>query len=275
MISRTDPLPVARQCELLDLPRSTFYYQPKAVPEGDLELMRKIDECHLQRPYYGSRRLRDWLQDLGYAINRKKVQRLMREMGLTALYPKQNLSKRNQAHKVYPYLLRGLVIDRPNQAWAADVTYIPMAKGFLYLVAIIDWYSRKVLAWELSNSMDVRFCVEALETALGKYGKPEIFNTDQGSQFTSEAFTSVLKENDIRISMDGKGRWVDNVFVERLWRSLKYEEVYLKGYGNVAEARESISAYLHLFNEERRHQSLDRQTPDQVYYKSADQRKAA
>ena len=234
MISRTDPLPVARQCELLDLPRSTFYYQPKAVPEGDLELMRKIDECHLQRPYYGSRRLRDWLQDLGYAINRKKLQRLMREMGLTALYPKQNLSKRNQAHKVYPYLLRGLVIDRPNQAWAADVTYIPMAKGFLYLVAIIDWYSRKVLAWELSNSMDVRFCVEALETALGKYGKPEIFNTDQGSQFTSEAFTSVLKENDIRISMDGKGRWVDNVFVERLWRSLKYEEVYLKGYGNVA-----------------------------------------
>ena len=275
MISRTDPLPVARQCELLDLPRSTFYYQPKAVPEGDLELMRKIDECHLQRPYYGSRRLRDWLQDLGYAINRKKVQRLMREMGLTALYPKQNLSKRNQAHKVYPYLLRGLVIDRPNQAWAADVTYIPMAKGFLYLVAIIDWYSRKVLAWELSNSMDVRFCVEALETALGKYGKPEIFNTDQGSQFTSEAFTSVLKENDIRISMDGKGRWVDNVFVERLWRSLKYEEVYLKGYGNVAEARKSISAYLHLFNEERRHQSLDRQTPDQVYYESADQRKAA
>jgi len=275
MISRTDPLPVARQCELLDLPRSTFYYQPKAVPEVDLELMRKIDECHLQRPYYGSRRLRDWLQDLGYAINRKKVQRLMREMGLTALYPKQNLSKRNQAHKVYPYLLRGLVIDRPNQAWAADVTYIPMAKGFLYLVAIIDWYSRKVLAWELSNSMDVRFCVEALETALEKYGKPEIFNTDQGSQFTSEAFTSVLKENDIRISMDGKGRWVDNVFVERLWRSLKYEEVYLKGYANVLEARKSISAYLHLFNEERRHQSLDRQTPDQVYYESADQRKAA
>ena len=275
MISRTDPLPVTRECELLDLPRSTFYYQPKAVPEGDLELMRRIDECHLQRPYYGSRRLRDWLQDLGYAINRKKVQRLMREMGLTALYPKQNLSKRNQAHKVYPYLLRGLVIDRPNQAWAADVTYIPMAKGFLYLVAIIDWYSRKVLAWELSNSMDVRFCVEALETALGKYGKPEIFNTDQGSQFTSEAFTSVLKENDIRISMDGKGRWVDNVFVERLWRSLKYEEVYLKGHATISEARQCISEYLHMFNEERRHQSLNRRTPDQVYYESADQRMAA
>lgn len=275
MISRTDPLPVSRQCELLDVPRSTFYYQAKPVAEGDLELMRKIDECHLQRPFYGSRRLRDWLEDLGYIINRKKVQRLMREMGLTALYPKRNLSKRNQAHKVYPYLLKGLVIDRPNQAWAADVTFLPMAKGFLYLVAIIDWYSRKVLAWELSNSMDARFCVEALETAIEKYGKPEIFNTDQGSQFTSEAFTSVLKKNDIRISMDGKGRWVDNVFVERLWRSLKYEEVYLKGYATVAEARKSISEYLHMFNEERRHQSLNRRTPDQVYYESADQWMAA
>ena len=199
----------------------------------------------------------------------------MREMGLTALYPKRNLSKRNQEHKVYPYLLKGLVIDRPNQAWAADVTYIPMAKGFLYLVAIIDWYSRKVLAWELSNSMDARFCVDALKDALEEYGKPEIFNTDQGSQFTSEAFTSVLKQHEIQISMDGKGRWVDNVFVERLWRSLKYEEVYLKGYATVAEARRSIEAYLHLFNKERRHQALDRRTPDQVYYESADQRKAA
>ena len=275
MIIRTDPLPVSRQCELLDVPRSTFYYQAKPVAEGDLELMRKIDECHLQRPFYGSRRLRDWLEDLGYIINRKKVQRLMREMGLTALYPKRNLSKRNQAHKVYPYLLKGLVVDRPNHAWAADVTFIPMAKGFLYLVAIIDWYSRKVLTCKLSNSMDARFCVEALETAIEKYGRPEIFNTDQGSQFTSEAFTSVLKENDIRISMDGKGRWVDNVFMERLWRSLKYEEVYLKGYATVAEARKSISEYLHMFNEERRHQSLNRRTPDQVYYESANQRMAA
>lgn len=275
MVSRTEPLAVSRQCELLDLPRSTFYYRPKPVPEGDLDLMRKIDECHLQRPLYGSRRLQDWLEDLGSVINRKKVQRLMREMGLTALYPKRNLSKRNQAHKVYPYLLKGLVIDRPNQAWAADVTFIPMAKGFLYLVATIDWYSRKVLAWELSNSMDARFCVEELETAIEKYGKPEIFNTDQGSQFTSEAFTSVLKHNDIRISMDGKGRRVDNVFVERLWRSLKYEEVYLKGYATAAEARKSISAYLHLFNEERRHQSLNRRTPDQVYYELADPRMAA
>ena len=275
MVSPKQPLSVARQCRLLDLPRSTYYYRPKPVPEADLELMRKIDECHLERPFYGSRRLKDWLELLGYAVSRKKVQRLMREMGLTALYPKRNLSKRNQAHKVYPYLLKGLVIDRPNQVWAADVTYLPMAKGFLYLVAIIDWYSRKVLAWELSNSMDARFCVDALETALGKYGKPEIFNTDQGSQFTSEAFTSVLKENDIRISMDGKGRWVDNVFVERLWRSLKYEEVYLKGYANVTEARKSISAYLDFFNRDRRHQSLDRRTPDQVYYESAGQRRAA
>jgi putative transposase len=275
MVSRTDPLPVSRQCELLDLPRSTFYYQPKPAPEADLTLMRTIDECHLQRPFYGSRRLRDWLQDLGHAVGRKKVQGLMRTMGLTALYPKRNLSKRNQAHKVYPYLLRGLVIDRPNQVWAADVTFIPMAKGFLYLVAIIDWYSRKVLAWEISNSMDARFCVETLEAAIERYGRPEIFNTDQGSQFTSEAFTGMLKANDIRISMDGKGRWVDNVFVERLWRSLKYEEVYLKGYGSVAEARKSISEYLHMFNEERRHQSLNRRTPDEVYYESADQRMAA
>ena len=275
MVSPKQPLSVARQCRLLDLPRSTYYYRPKPVPEADLELMRKIDECHLERPFYGSRRLKDWLELLGYAVSRKKVQRLMREMGLTALYPKRNLSKRNQAHKVYPYLLKGLVIDRPNQVWAADVTYLPMAKGFLYLVAIIDWYSRKVLAWELSNSMDASFCVDALETALRKYGKPEIFNTDQGSQFTSEAFTSVLKEHDIRISMDGKGRWVDNVFVERLWRSLKYEEVYLKGYANVTEARKSISAYLDFFNRDRRHQSLDRRTPDQVYYESAGQRRAA
>jgi len=275
MVSPQQPLSVARQCRLLDLPRSTYYYRPKPVPEADLELMRKIDECHLERPFYGSRRLKDWLELLGYAVSRKKVQRLMREMGLTALYPKRNLSKRNQAHKVYPYLLKGLVIDRPNQVWAADVTYLPMAKGFLYLVAIIDWYSRKVLAWELSNSMDASFCVDALETALRKYGKPEIFNTDQGSQFTSEAFTSVLKENDIRISMDGKGRWVDNVFVERLWRSLKYEEVYLKGYANVTEARKSISAYLDFFNRDRRHQSLDRRTPDQVYYESAGLRRAA
>ena len=275
MVSPEEPLSVKRQCELLDLPRSTFYYQPKPVGQGDLDLMKKIDAMHLERPFYGSRRLRDWLQLMGYAISRKKIQRLMREMGLCALYPKRNLSKRNQAHKVYPYLLKGLVIDRPNQVWSTDITFVPMAKGFLYLVAVIDWYSRKVLAWELSNSMDVRFCVEALETALRTYGAPEIFNTDQGSQFTSEAFTSALKAHEIRISMDGKGRWVDNVFVERLWRSLKYEEVYLRGYSDVAEARRSISSYFEFFNRERIHQSLNRQTPDQVYYTLAGKRMAA
>jgi putative transposase len=275
MMSRTEPLPLTRQCQLLELPRSSFYYRAKPVPAGDLALMRLIDECHLERPYYGSRRIRDWLEDRGHAVNRKKVQRLLARMGLCALYPKRNLSRRNQAHKVYPYLLKGLVIDRPNQVWAADVTYIPMAKGFLYLVAIIDWYSRKVLAWELSNSLDVRFCLEALETALKAHGPPDIFNTDQGSQFTSDAFTTRLKDSGIRISMDGKGRWVDNVFVERLWRSLKYEEVYLKGYAHVAEARRSIATYLDFFNRERRHQSLDRRTPDQVFYQPAHPRKAA
>jgi len=274
-VNPASPLSIKRQCELLDLPRSSFYYRPKPEKKDDLELMKKLDEMHLQRPFYGSRRLTDWLQLLDYAIGRKKVQRLMREMGLCALYPKRNLSKRNQAHKVYPYLLKGLTINRPNQVWASDVTFVPMAKGFLYLVAIIDWYSRKVLSWELSNTMDARFCVEALENALRDYGKPEIFNTDQGSQFTSEAFTSVLKNHEIRISMDGKGRWVDNVFVERLWRSLKYEEVYLKGYDNVAVAQRSISKYFDLFNQERRHQSLNRQTPDQVYYELADPRMAA
>lgn len=266
---------MARQGARLERPRSTFYYRPKPSPEGDLELMRKLDECHRQRPFYGSRRLRDGLEVLGYTINRKQVQRLMRERGRTALYPKRNLSKRNQRHKVYPDLRKGLIMDRPKQVWAAAVTYIPMAKGFLYLVAIMDGYSRKVLAWALSNSLDARCCVEALETAIETYGNPESFHTDQGRPFTGEAFTSALKAYDIRISRDGQGRWVDHGLVERLWRSLKYEEVYLKGYDTVAEARQSISTYLHLFNQERRHQSLNRQTPDQVYYNSASQRMAA
>ena len=216
-------------------------------------------------PADGSRRIRDNLQDLGYSVNRKKVQRLMRLMGITALYPKANTSRPGKRHKIYPYLLKGLTIDRPNQVWATDLTYIPMAKGFVYVVAIMDWYSRKVLAWRVSNSMDADFCVDALEEAISRYGAPDIFNTDQGAQFTSEAFTGVLKEAGIRISMDGKGRWVDNVFVERLWRSLKYEEVYLKAYETVAEARLGIGNYFRFYNCERRHQSLDRQTPDQVY----------
>jgi len=225
MVDQEDLLPVVRQCQLLGLARSSVYYTPKGVSDEELALMRLIDQCHLKHPYYGSRRIRDWLEDQGHAVNRKRVQRLMRRMGLVAIYPKCNLSRRHHAHRLYPYLLRGLSIDRANQVWAADVTYVPMAKGFAYLVAIIDWYSRKVLAWRLSNTMDLGFCVEALQQAIADYGRPEIFNTDQGAQFTSEAFTSALKAHEIRISMDGKGRWVDNVFVERLWRSLKYEEV--------------------------------------------------
>lgn len=232
MINRDTDLPITRQCELLSLNRSTVYYQLQDVSEMDLKLMRRIDEMHLKRPFYGSRRIRDWLQDEGYDINRKRVQRLMRQMGIRALYPKPRTSKPGKGHKIYPYLLRDLVIDRPNQVWATDISYIPMAKGFVYLVAVIDWYSRKVLSWRLSNSMESDFCVDALEEALSRYGCPDIFNTDQGAQFTSEAFTDTLKEAGIDISMDGKGRWIDNVFVERLWRSVKYEEVYLKAYDN-------------------------------------------
>ncbi len=269
MVKRTDPLPVKRQCELLDLPRSTFYHVPKPVSERELELMRLIDHCHLKYPFYGSRRIRDWLEDEGHFVNRKMVQRLMRTMDLVARYPGRHLSKPDIAHKIYPYLLRDLVIDRPNQVWSTDITYIPMARGFVYLVAVMDWYSRKVLSWRLSNTLDASFCVDALEEAVETYGAPEIFNTDQGSQFTSEDFTSVLKRHDIKISMDGKGQWVDNVFVERLWRSVKYEEVYLKAYDGMAEARASLASYFDFYNNERRHQSLDRQTPDGVYYQPA------
>jgi putative transposase len=265
MIDHRHALPMTRQCQLLNLSRSSVYYQPAGVSDEDLTLMRRIDEMHLKRPFYGSRRIRDWLQDEGCPVNRKRVQRLMRQMGITALYPKANTSRPGKGHKIYPYLLRGLDIDRPNQVWATDICYIPMAKGFVYVVAIMDWYSRKVLAWRVSNTMDADFCVEALEEAINRYGTPEIFNTDQGAQFTSDAFTGVLKDAEIRISMDGKGRWVDNVFVERLWRSLKYEEVYLKAYDSVAEARLGIGNYFRFYNRERRHQSLDRQTPDQVY----------
>jgi putative transposase len=265
MIDRTHALPVTRQCQLLNLNRSSVYYQAAGVSEEDLSLMRLIDEIHLKRPFYGSRRIRDDLQDLGHPVNRKKVQRLMRRMGIMALYPKANTSRPGKGHKIYPYLLKGLTIDRPNQVWATDISYVPMARGFVYVVAIMDWYSRKVLAWRVSNTMDADFCVDALEEAISRYGVPEIFNTDQGAQFTSDAFTGVLKDAGIKISMDGKGRWVDNVFVERLWRSLKYEEVYLKAYDTVAEAWLGIGNYFQFYNRDRRHQSLDRLTPDQVY----------
>ena len=265
MIDRNDPLPVTRQCQLLSLARSTAYYRPKGSSDEDLRLMRRIDEMHLKRPFYGSRRIRDWLWEEGHDINRKRVQRLMRQMGIAALYPKKGTSRPGKGHKIYPYLLKGLEINRPNQVYCADITYIPMAKGFVYLVAIMDWHSRKVLSWRLSNTMDSDFCVDALEEAIGCYGAPEIFNTDQGAQFTSEAFTGVLKAAGIQISMDGKGRWVDNVFVERLWRSVKYEAVYLRAYESVTEARSRIGDYFRFYNSERKHQSLG-STPDQAYF---------
>ena len=268
MVDRKESLSITRQCELLDLPRSTFYHVPKPVSDEELALMALIDRCHLKHPFYGSRRIRDWLEDRGHRVNRKRVQRLMRTMDLVALYPKRNLSLANQAHKVYPYLLRNLAIDHPNQVWATDITYIPMARGFVYLVAIMDWHSRKVLSWRVSNTLDTSFCIEALEEAIEQHGTPEIFNTDQGSQFTSEEFTGVLKAHDICISMDGKGRWVDNVFVERLWRSVKYEEVYLKAYDSIVEARTSLDIYFTFYNTERRHQRLDRRTSDNVYYEA-------
>jgi len=236
------------------------------MPEADLALMRRIDEIHLRLPFYGSRKIRDQLQREGSKVNRKKVQRLMRLMGIAAIYPKKRRSSLlAEGHRIYPYLLRGLTIDRPNQVWCADICYIPMARGFLYLVAIMDWASRKVLSWRLSNTLESDFCVDALEEALRGYGTPEIFNTDQGAQFTSEDFTEGLQDRGIRISMDGKGRWIDNVFIERLWRSLKYEEVYLKAYETVAEAIRGIGNYFDLYNGERPHQSLGRLTPNEVY----------
>ena len=264
-----EPLPIKRQCVLLDVPRSTFYHVPQPVSTEELELMRLIDRCHMELPFYGSRRIKGWLEDEGYIVNRKRIQRLMRTMGITAIYPKKKLSEPNRAHETYPYLLRNLKIDRTNQVWAADITYLPMARGFVYLVAIMDWHSRKVLSWRLSNSMDSSFCVDALNEAIERYGKPEIFNTDQGSQFTSEDFTGVLKANGISISMDGRGRWMDNVFIERLWRSVKYEEVYLKAYEGMLDARRALHRYFEFYNERRRHQSLDNQTPDTVYYQPA------
>jgi len=265
MIEREHPkLSLVCQCALLGISRSSVYYQAKGVNEYDLELMALIDRQYLQTPFYGSRRMRVSLRRQGHPVNRKRVRRLMRVMGIMAIYPHPNTSKPSRGHKVYPYLLRGLTINRVNQVWATDITYIPMARGFMYLVAIMDWYSRYVLAWRLSNTLDVDFCIDALEEALSK-GTPEMFNTDQGSQFTSEAFTGILLKRDIQISMDGKGRCRDNVFVERLWRSLKYEEVYLKGYQRVPEARAGIGAYLGFYNEERPHQALGYRTPREVF----------
>jgi putative transposase len=258
-------LSIRRQCMLLGLARSGIYRPRPVAEEDDLAVMRRLDELFLAHPFLGSRRMAAMLQAEGRPINRKRVQRLMRLMGIAAIGPKPRTSRPAPGHKIYPYLLRDLVIDRPNQVWAADITYLPMSRGFLYLVAIIDWASRAVLAWRLSNSMDVSFCLEALDEALARFGKPEIFNTDQGSQFTSAGFTGRLEAAGIRISMDGRGRWLDNVFVERLWRSLKYEEVHLKAYADGREARAGISAWVTFYNTRRPHQALANRTPMAVW----------
>ena len=269
MIRVDQTMPYTKKCTLLKISRSSVYYRSKQVEpdEQELGLCLLLDKLHTKYPWMGARSLRDQVnRRVDYAVNRKRIQRLMRKMGIHAVYAKPRTSIPGKGHKIYPYLLRNLDIKHPNQVWATDITYIPMARGFVYLVAIMDWHSRKVLSWKLSNSMDTSFCIEALEEAMDMYGKPEIFNTDQGSQFTSDDFTKVLSDADIKISMDGKGRWVDNVFIERLWRSLKYEEVYLKAYESVRGARESIKTYLTFYNSERTHQSLDKLTPDEVYF---------
>ena len=275
MIDREDKLPVTRQCEILDLNRSGIYYQPVPLSAVEIELMREIDEIHLLYPFYGSRNIRNELWSKGYNVGRDKVRRLMRRMGIEALYVKPKLSWMNPKHTKYPYLLRDLQISRANHVWCADITYIPMARGFCYLVAVMDWSSRMVLAWRLSNTLDSSFCVEALEEAIANYGCPEIFNTDQGSQFTAEVFTDTLYSNNIAISMDGKGRWMDNVFIERLWKSVKYEDIYLKSYGSMTEAKRGLSEYFKFYNEKRWHQNFDRKTPSMVYFDSLAQKQAA
>jgi len=266
MIDRTHEVPVKRQCQLLSVARSTAYYKPKPISEDNLFLMRRIDELHLDFPFAGTRMLRDLLRQEERFVGRRRIGRLMRLMGIEALYRKPNTSKRHPSHPVYPYLLRGMVIDRPNQVWATDITYIPMARGFIYLCAVIDWATRRVMAWRLSNTLTADFCVEAMQEAITLYGKPEICNTDQGSQFTSLEFTDLLREHDIQISMDGKGCWRDNVMIERLWRSVKYDEVYLHAYDSVRAAHAGLDRYFKLYNQRRPHSSLDGRTPDEVYF---------
>ncbi|MCW1755045.1 MULTISPECIES: IS3 family transposase [Rhizobium] len=266
MIDRKHKLSVVRQAKLLGFSRGSVYYLPRPVSDGDLALMRRIDELHLDYPFAGSRMLQGLLRGEGLETGRLHVATLMKKMGIEAIYRRPNTSKPAPGHKIYPYLLRKLAVTRPNQVWAMDLTYIPMARGFVYLCAVVDWFSRRVLSWRLSITMEAAFCIEAVEEALARYGKPEIFNTDQGSQFTSIDFTAVLKKAEIAISMDGKGAWRDNVFVERLWRSIKYEEVYLHAYKTVSEARVGIGRYLTFYNGRRPHSSLDRQTPDQAYF---------
>lgn len=266
LVDRADPvLSTVEQCRKLKVARSTLYYRPAPVRADDLAVMRRMDEVHLAWPFYGSRRMAAVLRRDGWSVNRKRAKRLMRVMGLEAIYQKPNTSRSHPGHKVYPYLLRGLAIERPNQVWCADITYIPMAKGFVYLVAVMDWFSRRVLAWRVSITMDTAFCVEALQEAMARHGQPEIFNTDQGVQFTSADFIDELATRGVRISMDGKGRYLDNIFIERLWRSLKYEEVYIKAYGSVAAARVGLGMWLAFYNDERPHQALGYRTPREVF----------
>ena len=259
-------LSVFRQCQILKINRSTFYYKKKPIKPEDLKLMELIDKQYLKTPTWGSRSMRNHLRRLGYKINRKRVQRLMRLMGLEAIYPKRRTSRPHPGHKIYPYLLRSLNIDRPNQVWATDITYVPMSRGFMYLVAVMDWHSRKVLSWRLSNTLDTDFCVEALEEAINRFGAPEIFNTDQGAQFTSSSFTNVLKHHDIKISMDGRGRVQDNIFIERLWWTVKYHYLYLHAFDNGTQLRNGLNEWFSHYNQERSHQALDNLTPDEVYY---------
>lgn len=275
MINREHELPVVRQCEVLGLSRSSVYYDAKPVSADDLALMRRIDELHLNFPFAGARMLRDMLRLEGERIGRKHVATLMGKMGVRALYRRPNTSKKHPAHAVYPYLLREREITAANEVWAMDITYVPMQRGFVYLAAVLDWATRRVLAWRLSNSMSTDFCIEAVEEAIARYGKPEIFNTDQGSQFTSADFVDPLRDQGILISMDGKGRWVDNVFVERLWKSVKYEEIYLHAYESIAHARQRLGRYFDFYNASRPHTALDGQTPDTVYFNSLPQKLAA
>lgn len=268
-------MPITRQCDLLALSRSSVYYRPRADNQADLKLMRRLDELHLEHPFLGARKLARLLKQEGNAVGRRHVTTLMRRMGMEAVYRKKRTSLPAKGHTIYPYLLSGVAVERPNQVWAADITYLPMARGFVYLVAILDLYSRKTLAWRTSTTMTTDFCVEALQEALTRFGRPEIFNTDQGSQFTAEAFTEVLKAQSIAISMDGKGRWVDNVFVERLWRSVKYEEVYLHAYESPRDVNTALTRYFAFYNARRPHQALDQRTPDAVYFSGSALKQAA
>jgi putative transposase len=275
MIDREHDFPITKQAEVLEISRGSVYYLPRPVSCADLAIMRRLDQLHLELPFAGSRMLRGLLAAEGCKIGRRHVKTLMRRMGIEALYRRPRTTRPEPGHKIYPYLLRGMAITRPNHVWAMDITYIPMERGFVYLAVVLDWATRRVLSWRLSITMEAAFCIETLEDALARHGRPEIFNTDQGSQFTGAAFTAVLASNAIAISMDGKGAWRDNVFVERLWRSVKYEEVYLRAYESVSEARISIGRYLDFYNCRRPHSSLDGSTPDQAYFTPLPLRSAA